>query len=81
MKEPKVSKGEPAQTPICNLNIRLPDEMPAKGRQVSDTVTLEKKYPYLEELGTGTQLFLCVESRMSCSILNQLRKVLTVEVK
>ncbi|XP_014679378.1 PREDICTED: ankyrin-3-like [Priapulus caudatus] len=52
MKESKVGKGEPAQTPICNLNIRLPDEVPSKGRVVTDTITLEKKYPYLEELGT-----------------------------
>ena len=25
MKEPKVARGEAPQTPICNLNIRLPD--------------------------------------------------------
>ena len=25
MKEPKVARGEAAQTPICNLNIKLPD--------------------------------------------------------
>ena len=25
MKEPKVGRGEAPQTPICNLNIRLPD--------------------------------------------------------
>lgn len=28
MKEPKVGKGEPPHTPICNLNITLPDYVP-----------------------------------------------------
>lgn len=27
MREPKVSRGDPPQTPICNLNIALPDAL------------------------------------------------------
>ncbi|XP_014665288.1 PREDICTED: ankyrin-2-like [Priapulus caudatus] len=56
MKEQKVGKGEPAQTPICNLNIMLPDYVPLKLERLphspsKETVTIEKKYEYLHEMG------------------------------
>lgn len=49
MKEPKVGRGEPQPIPICNLNIALPDI--CKMDNVSELVTLEKKYGFVQETG------------------------------
>ncbi|XP_013779348.1 ankyrin-2-like isoform X3 [Limulus polyphemus] len=52
MREPKVSRGEPPQTPICNLNIVLPDICKIEVKPVpTELVTLEKKYGFVEETG------------------------------
>ncbi|XP_064457842.1 uncharacterized protein LOC135368469 isoform X4 [Ornithodoros turicata] len=49
MKEPRGSRTDPPQTPICNLNIALPEF--EASRAVSELVTLEKKYGFVEETG------------------------------
>ncbi|GBM62125.1 Ankyrin-3, partial [Araneus ventricosus] len=46
MREPRVGRGEPPQTPICNLNIVLPEP---DLTPVSELVTLEKKYGFVQE--------------------------------
>ncbi|GFS34065.1 ankyrin-3 [Nephila pilipes] len=46
MREPRVTRGEPPQSPICNLNIVLPE---ADLTPVSELVTLEKKYGFVQE--------------------------------
>ncbi|XP_035232242.1 ankyrin-2-like isoform X2 [Stegodyphus dumicola] len=46
MREPRVGRGEPPQSPICNLNIVLPEADPTP---VSELVTLEKKYGFVTE--------------------------------
>ncbi|XP_049858172.1 ankyrin-3-like isoform X8 [Schistocerca gregaria] len=50
MREPKVAKGEPAQTPICTLNIVLPDNViPDAGPSEPDLLELEKNYSFLRD--------------------------------
>ncbi|KAK7789791.1 hypothetical protein R5R35_012340 [Gryllus longicercus] len=50
MKEPKVAKGEPAQTPICTLNIVLPDNIiPDAGPSEPDLLELERNYSFLRD--------------------------------
>uniref|UniRef100_T1J7N3 Death domain-containing protein n=1 Tax=Strigamia maritima TaxID=126957 RepID=T1J7N3_STRMM len=49
MKEPKGGRSDPPQTPICNLNITLPDADASPTGP--DVLTLEKKYAYLKEMG------------------------------
>ncbi|XP_067131474.1 ankyrin-2-like isoform X15 [Centruroides vittatus] len=49
MKEPKVGRGEPQPVPICNLNIALPEV--CKMDNISELVTLEKKYCFVQETG------------------------------
>ncbi|XP_076361970.1 uncharacterized protein LOC143252947 isoform X3 [Tachypleus tridentatus] len=52
MREPKVGRGEPPQTPICNLNIVLPDICKVEIKSVpTELVRLEKKYGFVEETG------------------------------
>ncbi|XP_076318048.1 LOW QUALITY PROTEIN: uncharacterized protein LOC143229504 [Tachypleus tridentatus] len=51
MREPRVSRGDIPQTPICNLNIVLPDVCKAEGEYVDEIVTLERKYGYVQESG------------------------------
>ncbi|XP_022239642.1 uncharacterized protein LOC106457879 isoform X3 [Limulus polyphemus] len=51
MREPRVSRGDLPQTPICNLNIVLPDVCKAEGEYVDEIVTLERKYGYVQESG------------------------------
>ncbi|KAL8597428.1 hypothetical protein ACOMHN_050926 [Nucella lapillus] len=53
MKEPKLARGEAPQTPICNLNIRLPDSISASSSDVSsDTaVEIQKRHSLLREQG------------------------------
>merc|ERR1711915_505721 len=48
MKQPKVGRGDPPQTPICNLNIALPDNIqPEPAPSEPDLLALEKKYSFL----------------------------------
>ncbi|XP_054713101.1 ankyrin-2-like isoform X4 [Uloborus diversus] len=48
MKEPRVGRGEPPQSPICNLNIVLPE---TDLTPMSELITLEKKYGFVKETG------------------------------
>ncbi|PNF42281.1 Ankyrin-3 [Cryptotermes secundus] len=50
MREPKVAKGEPAQVPICTLNIVLPETIiPESGPSEPDLLELEKNYSFLRD--------------------------------
>ncbi|KAG8230065.1 hypothetical protein J437_LFUL009649 [Ladona fulva] len=50
MREPKVAKGEPPQSPICILNIVLPDTItPETAPSEPDLLELEKKYSFLRD--------------------------------
>ncbi|XP_058801309.1 titin homolog isoform X2 [Phymastichus coffea] len=52
MCEPKVAKGEPSQTPICTLNILLPDKIsPDGGSSELDLLELSKNYSFLRDGG------------------------------
>ncbi|XP_076454790.1 uncharacterized protein LOC143289416 isoform X40 [Babylonia areolata] len=57
MKEPKLARGEAPQTPICNLNIRLPDTISASSSDVSSDTALEmqKRHSLLREQGIVVQ--------------------------
>ncbi|XP_022238228.1 uncharacterized protein LOC106456833 isoform X8 [Limulus polyphemus] len=50
MREPRVGRGEPPQTPICNLNIALPDICKIEKKPVT-TEVVEKKYDFMEKTG------------------------------
>ena len=55
MREPKSSRQESPQTPICNLNVALPDNItpePAAPAEV-DAEALQSKYTFLREAGYG----------------------------
>lgn len=44
----QVGRGDPPQTPICNLNIALPDNIqPEPAPSEPDLLALEKKYSFL----------------------------------
>lgn len=60
MSEPKVAKGEPSQTPICTLNILLPDKIsPATGASSElDLLELSKNYSFLRDGGISEFPFL-----------------------
>ncbi|XP_046392819.1 ankyrin-3 isoform X15 [Ischnura elegans] len=50
MREPKVAKGEPPQSPICILNIVLPETItPEMAPSEPDLLELEKKYSFLRD--------------------------------
>ncbi|XP_057337086.1 ankyrin-3-like isoform X14 [Microplitis mediator] len=52
MSEPKVAKGEPPQTPICTLNILLPEKIsPETGHSELDLLELSKNYSFLRDGG------------------------------
>ena len=52
MSEPKVQKGEPPQTPICTLNILLPEKIsPEAGHSELDLLELSKNYSFLRDGG------------------------------
>lgn len=54
MPEPKVARGEPMQTPVCTLNITLPEQIviePAPSE--SDLYLIDKNYSFLKEHGLG----------------------------
>ncbi|KAK7506475.1 hypothetical protein BaRGS_00002587, partial [Batillaria attramentaria] len=57
MKEPKVARGEAPQTPICNLNIRLPDTISSSSSDVSSetAVEIQKRHSLLREQGIVLQ--------------------------
>ncbi|XP_048513287.1 ankyrin-3-like isoform X21 [Athalia rosae] len=52
MSEPKVAKGEPSQTPLCTLNILLPDKISPDGTfSELDLLELSKNYSFLRDGG------------------------------
>lgn len=52
MSEPKVAKGEPPQTPICTLNILLPERIsPDAAVSQLDLLELSKNYSFLRDGG------------------------------
>lgn len=52
MSEPKVPKGEPPQTPICTLNILLPEKIsPEAAHSELDLLELSKNYSFLRDGG------------------------------
>jgi len=52
MREAKAGRGEPPQTPICNLNIVLPTSVtPDSIRSEPDLLALQKKYGFLHDVG------------------------------
>ncbi|XP_043478904.1 ankyrin-2-like isoform X4 [Leptopilina heterotoma] len=55
MSEPKVAKGEPPQTPICTLNILLPERIsPDANVSQLDLLELSKNYSFLRDGGIST---------------------------
>ena len=50
MKEPKVARGEVAQTPICNLNVALPDMSTVSISMSMVHTDLEKSLNFKESL-------------------------------
>jgi ankyrin len=56
MKEPKGSRGDAPQTPICNLNVALPDNITPDVPGLGDTDSLaaiQNKYSFLRDQGYG----------------------------
>jgi len=56
MKEPKGSRGDAPQTPICNLNVALPDNITPDVPGMGDTDSLaaiQNKYSFLRDQGYG----------------------------
>nr|XP_042902612.1 ankyrin-3 isoform X21 [Parasteatoda tepidariorum] len=52
MREPKTARGDPPQTPICNLNVVLPEVASSESSSHAvELVTLEKKYDFMQESG------------------------------
>ena len=52
MREVKAGRGDPPQTPICNLNIVLPTSVtPDAIRSEPDLLALQKKYGFLHDVG------------------------------
>ncbi|XP_046439964.1 ankyrin-2-like isoform X4 [Daphnia pulex] len=52
MREARAGRGEPPQTPICNLNIVLPSTVtPETARSEPDLLALQKKYGFLHDVG------------------------------
>lgn len=66
MSEPKVPKGEPSQTPICTLNILLPDKIsPATGASSElDLLELSKNYSFLRDGGISEFCFFILNKHM-----------------
>ena len=54
MKEPKGSRGDAPQTPICNLNVALPDNITPEVPGDAESITaIQSKYTFLREAGYG----------------------------
>ncbi|XP_076361546.1 uncharacterized protein LOC143252767 isoform X7 [Tachypleus tridentatus] len=52
MREPRVGRGEPPQTPICNLNIALPDICKIERKPVTtEVLKIENKYDFIQKTG------------------------------
>lgn len=52
MREARAGRGDPPQTPICNLNIVLPSAVtPETARSEPDLTALHKKYGFLHDVG------------------------------
>ena len=51
MREPKVARGEAPQTPICNLNLTLPDLTKAETGAELDPDDLRRKYELMRSGG------------------------------
>ena len=54
-REPRQARGEVQQTPICNLNLSLPEEINPEPNNVSDQdiLAIQAKYSFLREAGYG----------------------------
>ena len=54
-REARLARGEVQQTPICNLNIGLPEEINPEPNNVTDhdLVAIQAKYSFLREAGYG----------------------------
>lgn len=51
MSDPKVARGEPTQTPLCTLNLVLPqDVLPDRDSQ-SDLLSIDKEHSFLQHGG------------------------------
>jgi hypothetical protein len=56
----QVAKGEPAQTPVCTLNIVLPETIiPESGPSEPDLLELEKNYSFLRDGISECLCFIC----------------------
>ncbi|GAB6028396.1 hypothetical protein CHUAL_002561 [Chamberlinius hualienensis] len=63
MREARVGRGEPPQTPICNLNIALPNVL--KPDSSPDSLAIEKKMDYLASVGLNKESIHRAELRLS----------------
>lgn len=65
MKEPKVARGEVPQTPICNLNISLPDMSTSSSMEMDGDAALElrKRSSLLKEYGIGKFVCKVIDTR------------------
>jgi ankyrin len=69
MREPKSARQDAPQTPICNLNVALPETItPEMGPADVDAEAIESKYSFLREAGYGTKEPL---SFQSCQFLKK----------
>ncbi|KAK3742699.1 hypothetical protein RRG08_025644 [Elysia crispata] len=57
MKEPKVARGEAPQTPICNLNIRLPDMSDSMEMDADKAADIRNRHDFLRGKGLGEWTF------------------------
>ncbi|KAK3742700.1 hypothetical protein RRG08_025644 [Elysia crispata] len=55
MKEPKVARGEAPQTPICNLNIRLPDMSDSMEMDADKAADIRNRHDFLRGKGLVIQ--------------------------
>ncbi|GFR85163.1 ankyrin-3, partial [Elysia marginata] len=55
MKEPKVARGEAPQTPICNLNIRLPDMSDSVEMDAEKAADIRNRHDFLRGKGLVIQ--------------------------
>ena len=53
MKEPKSSKQDVPQSPICNLNLALPEKITPEPSMIEDTADIMNKVSFLREAGYG----------------------------
>ena len=53
MKEPKSSRQDAPQTPICNLNLALPDNITPEPIMLEGTADIQSKVSFLRAAGYG----------------------------